>query len=73
MSKPLHPLLAYRERTNLKLDELAKAAGTSKSTLSRVERRKCCPSLGLIARLVAATNGEVTANDFLPVPVEAGS
>ena len=61
-----HALLAYRRKTGLTLEALAERARTSRSMLSRVEQRKALPSLGLVSRLVAATGGAVSADDFLP-------
>jgi transcriptional regulator with XRE-family HTH domain len=60
-----HPLKLWREKRGLTLDELAERVGSSKATLSRIESGKQTPSLGLIGRLKEATNGEVTADDFL--------
>lgn len=64
----IHPLQSYRERAGLTLDVLAERVGVSKATLSRVENRKQDPSLDLIGKLKAASNGEISADDFLPQP-----
>lgn len=60
-----HPLRAYRIKTGLSLEDLANAAKTTKSTLSRIETGGINPSLDLIARLKEATGGAVSADDFL--------
>lgn len=64
----LHPLQAYRDARGVTLDELAARVGTSKATLSRVENWKQDPSLDLIGKLKAATDGIVSADDFLRRP-----
>ena len=60
-----HPLRAYRQKHDITLEQLAKSVGTSKGFLSKIENGRQAPSLSLIKRLVAATQGTVTANDFL--------
>ncbi len=71
-NSPDHPLRAYRASKNVRIAELAAAVGVAKSTISRIENREMQPSLGLMSRLIAATGGEVSANDFLtPAPTEA--
>jgi len=62
----LSALKTYRERKGLSLAELAVEAKTTPATLSRIENGKRQPSVTLIKRLIAATGGEVTANDFFP-------
>ena len=44
-----------------------------KFTVSRWEAGKRCPSLDLIRRIRNATNGEVTADDFLPPESTSGT
>lgn len=60
-----HPLRRYRERNDITLEQLARKANTSAPSLSRIEKRKQAPSLALIARLIKACKGAVTAHDFL--------
>ncbi len=59
----VHPLKAYRKRQGLTLEELALRAGTTKSWLSRIESGEP-PGTSLIGRLVAASDGQLTPNDF---------
>lgn len=59
-----HPLTIYRKRAGLSLSELAQRAKTTKSWLSRIESGVDKPSSGLIERLIAASDGEICANDF---------
>jgi transcriptional regulator with XRE-family HTH domain len=59
-----HPLRKYRERNEITLQELALKAGTSVPSLCRIERRQQTPSLALVARLIKACKGAVTAHDF---------
>lgn len=61
----MHPLTTYRASKGITLRQLAAAAGTTSATLCRIERRRLRPSLALIERITRATNGEVTANDFV--------
>ena len=65
MLEAKHPLLSYREMNGITLDEMAQRVNVSKATLSRVENWKQDPSLELIGRLKAATEGAVSADDFL--------
>lgn len=59
-----HPLRSYREQAGLSLDELAALVETSKASLSRIETRAQTPSLGLVERIVKASGGLLSANDF---------
>jgi transcriptional regulator with XRE-family HTH domain len=60
-----HPLRRYRHKSNVTLERLAGDVGISKSFLSKIEAHKARPSLSVVDRIVAVTNGEVSANDFL--------
>ncbi len=60
-----HPLAIYRESAALSASALAVLADTTRQTIHRIETGKQNPSLGLIRRLVGATNGAVSANDFM--------
>lgn len=60
-----HPLRKFRNKHGIGIDEMARRAGTSKASISRIENGSQWPSGGLLSRLIRATNGEVTADDFL--------
>jgi len=62
--------LSKREITNA---DFGRIVGASESTISRVRRGKQTPSLDLIRRFRDATNGALSANDFLSdaTPTEA--
>ncbi len=68
-----HALRTYRQNTNVTLDRLARNVGVSKSFLSKIEAYKARPSLSVVDRIVAYTNGVVTANDFLSASPDADS
>lgn len=69
-----HPLREWRLRNGQSLDELSvMVGGITKASLSRIETGAQNPSLDLIGRIIAATNGEVSANDFLPSSMERAS
>lgn len=61
--RKLHPLRAYRYSNLITLDELAAKVRTTPASLSRIERRRQAPSLGMLDRLVKATG--LSADDFL--------
>lgn len=61
-----HPLAQYRKKTGVSREALAKRAGTSRQTIHRIEQGLQSPSLELVARLIAATDKQVKAADFLP-------
>ena len=65
----------YLAKSNIRNAEFAAAVSASEATISRLRSGKQTPSYGLVRRIVAATNGAVTANDFMPdpAPAEAGS
>lgn len=67
-----HPLAAYRSKQKLTRTALAEAVGASVATISRIESGHRRPSLDLLRRIVAATNGELKADDFLEQPAEEG-
>ena len=48
--------------------ELASLVGSDRTTISRVRRGKVRPSWELIRKLKDASEGCVTANDFLDLP-----
>lgn len=47
-------------------DEVAALLGTDRATVSRIRREVNKPSWPLAAKIKAATDGSVTADDFLP-------
>ena len=59
-----HPLRQWRIKNNIVLTEFAKMAGTTASSISRVERGIQDPSLALMIRIVHATNKELTLHHF---------
>jgi transcriptional regulator with XRE-family HTH domain len=59
-----HPLRQWRIKNKIILSELAKMAGTTASSISRVERGIQDPSLALMVRIVQATNKEITLHHF---------
>ncbi len=68
----MHPLTQYRADADVSRDALAKMAGTSRQTIHRIEQWEQSPSLDLVGRLIRATGGAVSADDFLP-PSEAAA
>jgi predicted transcriptional regulator len=65
MHKSNHPLRKYRKANGLTLRALGKKAKISDSILSRIENGQINPSWSLARRLVKATDGAVTADDFM--------
>jgi transcriptional regulator with XRE-family HTH domain len=65
-----HALTAFRRRHNLTLAAFAERIGVGKSAVYKWETG-ACPRPAMMARIVAATNGAVTANDFIPSQSEA--
>lgn len=62
----MHALTRYRKASNTSAESLARAVGTSRVTIYRIERGQQTPSLHLVQRLVTASNGLLRADDFLP-------
>lgn len=60
-----HPLAAFREKSGLTQDALAKRLGVSRWYVNRLEKRERSPSFKVVERIMELTDGEVTANDFL--------
>jgi DNA-binding XRE family transcriptional regulator len=61
-----HPLKTYRRRHQLSQDSVAAAVGVSKGTISRIETRRLTPTLAVVQRLVAFSEGVLTADVFFP-------
>lgn len=59
-------LADYLRDRQIRPSALALAIGLSPSTVTRILRGERTPSLSLIARIREATDGAVTADDFLP-------
>jgi transcriptional regulator with XRE-family HTH domain len=63
-----HPLRRYRRKVGITLETLAVRVGATKATLSRIECGSRFPSIALVGRLVAESEGLLRADDFLPAP-----
>jgi transcriptional regulator with XRE-family HTH domain len=61
-----HALRNWRVSQGLTQQDVAQMADTTRATICRIELRVEDPSFHLIKRLVRASAGAVTANDFLP-------
>lgn len=61
----MNALKRYREARGLYQHELAKVLGTTTATVSRIETGIRYPSVKLMRRIMAATNGAITPNDFV--------
>ena len=59
-------LRAYRLSKGLSQHDLAASVGVKKAAISRIEKGKRVPSMGLVARLVDVSDGELSADDFMP-------
>jgi transcriptional regulator with XRE-family HTH domain len=59
-------LREYRVAQGLSQSALAASVGVMKATISRIEKGKRVPSLGLVARIVEISAGELSADDFMP-------
>lgn len=63
-----HPLTRYRCKHKLTIAHVAEKLGVDKSTVSRYEAYRRAPSLDVMRRIIALTEGEVTADDLLDGP-----
>lgn len=60
-----HPIRAYRERAGVPMHVIARRAGITVAGLSRIETLDTeLPTIPVIARLVLACDGEVSALDI---------
>lgn len=66
-----HPMTNFRKKTAISKERLAKLAGTTRQTIHRIESGEQTPSLDLVARLIAASEGALSADDFLPISEDA--
>jgi transcriptional regulator with XRE-family HTH domain len=64
MRNTQHPLRKYRRDTGISLEDLAKETNVHKSSISRIERGKQSPSIALMRRLIEASKGALSPNDF---------
>jgi transcriptional regulator with XRE-family HTH domain len=60
-----HPLTRYRNKHSLTLAAFAAVVPTTKSTISRIESGYRQPGFALLRAIVAATRGELTADDII--------
>ena len=62
----MHRLRVVREERGLTIQALAKDIGVSKATISRIERHRQDPSLGLVRKFCAMFKDDgLLARDFL--------
>lgn len=59
-----HPLTTYRTLTGLTMDAFAVSIGVSKASISKWEAGVAMPRRSQIEKVVTATDGCVTAQDF---------
>jgi transcriptional regulator with XRE-family HTH domain len=59
-------LRAFRVSKGLSQQAFARSVGVKKSAISRIEKGKRVPSMGLVARMVKLSKGELSADDFMP-------
>lgn len=65
----MHKLERYLERNRLTQADFAERVGTTQGAIARYIAGQRMPRPEVLVRIIDATGGEVTANDFLP---EAG-
>lgn len=64
-------LRQYLDESGLSATEFAGRIGVTPMAVSRYLGRERVPRAGVLARIIAETNGKVTANDFFDLPSEA--
>lgn len=64
-------LAVYLKTHEIQPSAFAAAIGTPASTVTRLLRGERSPGIELMAKIKAATGGEVTPNDFLPSESQA--
>ncbi|TZG28590.1 XRE family transcriptional regulator [Sphingomonas montanisoli] len=65
-------LMAYLTRENLTYSEFARRTGTPHArTIERIAKGARKPGNRMMPAIIAATNGEVTPNDFYDLPRQA--
>lgn len=60
-----HPLRRYRQERGIKINDLARETHVHKATISRIERGKQTPSVALVRRLISASGGTLSSEDFM--------
>lgn len=63
----MHPLRAFRKARKIRLEEVVKATGLSKASISRIESGRQQPSADSLRRLCQFTGGLLRPNDFFDV------
>lgn len=63
--EPNHPLRRWRQEHSKTAEDLGLMIGVTKATVIRYERRTRMPRLPTIMRIMIATDGKVTAKDFM--------
>lgn len=66
-------LADYLREAGLTSSQFAEVVGVPPSTITRIVRGDRTPRIETAAKIALATNGAVTANDFLPVAGEQTS
>ena len=61
-----HPLTIYRSTAGLTMSRMAAMSGTTRVSIFRIEKHRQWPSLALVRRLISASEGKLSADDFLP-------
>lgn len=62
-------LADYMTLVGIKDTAFAEKVGRDQSTISRIRRGEVLPDWSTVVRIAEATDGAVTANDFMPAPV----
>ena len=73
MDEQANPLAIYLQEADLKLSGLARKMGRSPSTLTRALRGERDPTLTLARAVETATEGKVSAAQFINVCLSASS
>lgn len=73
MEEKIHPLDAWLKTRGKNREWLAKKAGTTEASISRLVAGKQWVSKALAFRLTRITDGAVTPNDFLSEPERKAS
>lgn len=66
----MNALRSFRKSQGIRLHQMAEKLSVSVATLSRIETGKQWPDRAFFERVVSVTNGQVTANDFVPATAE---
>jgi DNA-binding XRE family transcriptional regulator len=61
-----HALARFRANAGLSRKDVAKAVGTSRQTIHRIEAGNQQPSWDLAAKLIGISGGRLSADDFMP-------